>query len=43
MHATAGSDLADDLENISQDPLQPIVMSEKGFPGSGVETLPPSR
>ncbi|XP_074635597.1 uncharacterized protein LOC141893980 isoform X2 [Acropora palmata] len=43
MHATAGSDLADDLENISQDPLQPIVTSEKGFPGSGVETLPPSR
>lgn len=43
MHATAGSDLADDFDNISQDPSQSAVTSERGFPGSGVETFAPSR
>jgi len=31
MHATAGSDLADDFDNLSQDPLQPAVTLEKAF------------
>ncbi|XP_068747984.1 uncharacterized protein [Montipora capricornis] len=43
MHATAGSDLADDFDNLSQDPSQSAVTSERGFPGSGVETFAPSR
>ena len=43
MHATVGSDLADDFDNLSQDPLQPTVTSERGFANSGVETFQPSR
>ena len=43
MHATAGSDLADDFENLSQDPLQSAVTSERGFTSASVDTFLPSR
>lgn len=43
MHATAGSDLADDYDSLSQDPLQPPITSERGFTSSNVDTFLPPR
>lgn len=43
MHATAGSDLADDFDNLSHDPLQTAMSSERGFASSNVETFLPPR
>ena len=43
MHATAGSDLADDFDNLSQDPMQPGATSERVFASSNTETFLPSR
>lgn len=43
MHATAGSDLADEYDSLSQDPLQPPITSERGFTSSNVDTFLPPR
>ncbi|KAJ7387499.1 Coiled-coil domain-containing protein 62 [Desmophyllum pertusum] len=43
MHATAGSDLADDFDNLSHDPLQTVMTSDRGFASSNVETFLPPR
>ena len=43
MHATAGSDLADDFDNLSHDPIQPAMASDRGFISSNVETFLPPR
>lgn len=43
MHATAGSDLEDNFDNLSHDPLQPTVTSERGLTSASVETFLPSR
>ena len=43
MHATAGSDLADDFDSLSNDPLQSVMTSDRGFASSNVETFLPPR
>lgn len=43
MHATAGSDLEDNFDNLSHDPLQPTVTSERGLTSASVDTFLPSR
>lgn len=43
MHATAGSDLTDDFDNLSHDPLQSAMTSDRGFASSNVETFLPPR
>ena len=35
LHATAGSDVTDDLESFTQEPLQPKPVPDKSFPGGG--------
>lgn len=43
MHATAGSDLTDEFDDLSHDPLQSAMPSERGFASSNVETFLPPR